>query len=188
MLNLLKRRIDRASLSKVILTAAAFSVMYAIINYSAAGVAGLLKITNGANILDFEFGYTAEKAYLMLTSLGAEGRFFYLTRVLPLDFLFPLTYMLFYSCVMFFSLKKIANAKSFLRLAVLFPILSMLFDWTENIFVIVMLKQYPLVAPVIYSIGCSATILKFIFTLMSIAFTAILAIAAIIVRIKRKNN
>ena len=185
---MLKKCIDKATLTKVILTAIAFSVMYAVINFSAIGVAGLLKITNGANILDFEFGYSAEKAYSMLTALGAGGRSFYLTRIIPLDFLFPVTYMLFYSCAICFSFKKITGAKSFLYLTLLFPLPAMLFDWMENICVIIMLKQYPLATPVFYYIGNYMTILKFIFTLTSIAVTVLLALTAIVLRVKRVKH
>lgn len=59
---------------------ALFAVFYTMINYTGVGVAGLLQITNGANILDFEFGYTASRAYDLLAALGNDGRSFYLTK------------------------------------------------------------------------------------------------------------
>jgi hypothetical protein len=85
----------KASLKKAIIFSAIFAIMFALINKSGIGVAGLLKITGGASILDLEIGYTYEQAKDILTALGEEGRAFYLTRIMPLDFPFPVAYMLF---------------------------------------------------------------------------------------------
>ena len=99
MSNLLNTVIQKASWKKAVSFTALFAAFYVLINFSQIGVAGLLKITGGASILDFEFGYSSEKAYGILTALGVEGRTFYLMRILPMDFPLPLTYMLFFTGV-----------------------------------------------------------------------------------------
>lgn len=187
-MRLLKRLIEKASLLKVILSTIAFAIMYTVINYSPIGVAGLLKITDGAKILDFEFGYSIEKAYQMLTLLGNEGRYFYLTRILPLDFPFPMASMLFYFYLTSYLLKKIDGGKSLLNLVLLFPVLCMLFDWMENICIIVMLKQYPSISLAFCSFGSYMTILKSIFIYMKTIAIIILLITAIILFFKRRRT
>jgi len=114
-----------------------------LINYTGIGVTGLLQITNGANILDFEFGYTASKAYDLLTALGNDGRSFYIMKILPLDFPFPFTYMLCYAGWIAL-MGKYTIPKSALKIHLAAPVLAMLFDWIENIGILAMLKNYPL--------------------------------------------
>ena len=43
------------------------------IDYSPIGIAGLLKVSNGVNILDFETRYTADFACTWLNSMGQAG-------------------------------------------------------------------------------------------------------------------
>ncbi|MCL2812397.1 MAG: hypothetical protein FWD25_11010 [Clostridia bacterium] len=119
-----------------------FIVLFVLINYSGIGVSGLLRITGGANILDFELGYTQEKAYDMLTALGTEGRAFYLTKIMPLDFPFPLAYMLFYVGWIALLLQQAAT-KAWCKHLLFVPVLAMVFDWIENIGIITMLRHYP---------------------------------------------
>ena len=47
-----------------------------LIDYSPIGIAGLLKVSNGVNILDFETRHTADFAYPWLNSTGQAGRTF----------------------------------------------------------------------------------------------------------------
>lgn len=179
-MRLLKKSVEKASLLQAALATVAYAIMNVVINFSAVGVAGLLKITGGASILDFEFGYSAEKAYQMLTALGVEGRAFYLSRIIPLDFPFPAAYMLFFFCWTAFLLKKINSNKLFLNLFLLLPVLAMLFDWAENVCIIVMLKQYPAIHSTVCAIGSCMTILKTVFTYTGAISVSALLLAAIV--------
>jgi Na+/glutamate symporter len=134
--------IQKATWKKAVIFSLIFVFFYILINPSGIGVAGLLKITGGANILDFEFGYTHEGAYKILTELGEKGREFYLTRIVPLDFPFPLSYMLFYAVWTALLLKHTA-LKKWCKYTILFSFFAMLFDWIENIGIIIMLTHYP---------------------------------------------
>jgi hypothetical protein len=134
--------VRKASWKTAALSAAIFACMYALINLSGVGMAGLLKITGGAGILDFEFGYGQKKAYEMLNALGAEGRAFYLAMLFPLDYLFPFSYMLFYGGSIALLLKHSALNEKFGFILVA-PALAMLSDWTENVGIIAMLRDFP---------------------------------------------
>ena len=185
--NFLDIIIKKSSWKTAILFAVLFAVSFALINFSGIGVAGLLKITNGANILDFEFGYTYEKAYDMLTALGAEGRIFYLTKILPMDFLFPLTYMLFYAGFMALFIKRATQKKAY-RVLLFIPVLAMLFDWIENIGIIALLKSYPNLPELAVLTASISGMLKFIFTVGSIGITGTLFILSVCLKFRKNKN
>ncbi len=159
---------------KAVIATAFFAVCYFLINYSGIGVRGLLDITGGANILDFEFGYSAQKAYQMLGSLGEIGRAFYLSRILPLDFIFPISYAAFYTAWMAVLVRHIADGRGWTRAVLALPVLAMLFDWAENICVIRMLRQYPTVLQGVCGVSSAMTVLKFLFTVLSVVVLAMM--------------
>lgn len=176
--------IKKASWRKAVLFTALFIAMYILINNTDVGVAGLLGITGGASILDFEFGYTSVQALDMLTALGEQGRNFYLTKIIPIDFLFPLSYMLCY-VGWIALLVKYSASKSYMKLLIFVPIIAMLFDWCENIGIIFMLKKYPLIPKWAAITASTAGILKMICIVASVL--AIVALLLVIL-IKRKKK
>ena len=120
-----------------------FAVSAALINGRPFGLAALEKITGGAGILDMEFTYTPVQAYAMLAALGDAGRAFYLTRIVPLDLVFPLAYTLFYAVAISWLLSRWLPAESpWMRLN-LVPLVAGAADYCENIGVVAMLLAYP---------------------------------------------
>jgi len=172
--------IEWVSWKKALFFTVLLAIVYILINYSNMGVAGLLQVTNGANILDFEFGYTTSMAYDLLTALGNDGRSFYITKILPLDFPFPFTYMLCYFGWIAL-MGKYAIPKSALKLLLTIPVLAMVFDWTENIGIIAMIRNYPLLPTWAVMTGSIAGMLKTVLTICSWA-VMILLLAIIILR------
>lgn len=134
---------ETASLSRSLLCTIFLGIMMWLIDYSPIGVAGLLEVTGGANILDFECAYSVEYGYSMLEALGEAGRTFHLTKIMPLDIFFPLSLMLFTSGWISYFLKFLTKRNSILRLLPLFSVLDMLLDWSENIGITAMLLAYP---------------------------------------------
>jgi hypothetical protein len=149
--------LEKATWKKGIIFSIIFAFFYTLINFTGIGVSGLLKITGGPNILDFEFGYTHEDAYRILAELGEGGRRFYLTKIVPIDFPFPLSYMLFYAVWTALLLKRILcyrkvrcqgchlppEFSKWYKYTLLLPFFAMLFDWIENIGIITLLNKYP---------------------------------------------
>lgn len=176
--------IAKGSWKKTALFTAVFILLYILINFSAIGVAGLLQITDGASILDFEFGYAEDKALAMLTAMGELGRDFYLTKIIPIDFLFPLSYMLCYMGWIAMLVKDIAS-KGRLKYLLLIPFFAMLFDWTENIGIIFMLKKYPSLPEWAVMTASTAGILKMICIVMSVLTIAVLLVVFFV---KRKRG
>jgi len=177
--------IQKATWKKATVFTLLFAALYVLINFSGIGVAGLLRITDGANILDFEYGYTYDKAYNMLTALGIEGRAFYQTRILPIDFPFPFSYMLFYSGFIALLIKHIRPSK-LLGYLLFIPVLAMLSDWIENIGIISMLSNYPALPDWSVSLASTMGMLKTSCTIGSIAIIVGLFITFAYQRLRRK--
>lgn len=155
--------VEKASLKRALLATMIFGVLFYIINYSPIGVSGLLKLTDGANILDFEDnGYSLDKAYTMLKQLGENGRHFYLTMILPTDILFPIGVMLFGSSWMSLFLKKLTPHGSLLRWLPCITIINMFCDWGENIGFTLMLINYPVKLKAVCAVSSFITRFKFI--------------------------
>ncbi len=111
-------------------------------------------------------GYTPEYAVSLLAALGAEGRATYLTLQLPLDFLYPGLFAITYSLLLTWLFSKAAVADSKIFYFSLVPILAGLFDYIENIFIVLMLRSYP-------DISLNIIQLASLFTLLKSAFSAV---------------
>ena len=162
--------------------------MLRLIDYSPIGIAGLLKVSNGVNILDFETRYTADFAYSWLDSMGQAGRTFHLTRVMPLDILFPPSFMLFMFCWLSLLLQKTTKSNSKFCLIVLLPPVYMLLDWTENIGITAMLMNFPeRLNKICVATGIITSVKKTVVLLVIISY--IILLAALLIKINRgKNN
>lgn len=141
--------VEKMSFKIAILATLNFIFWLWLIDYSPIGVAGLLKVTNGVSILDFETRYSASFAYDWLTSMGEAGRAFHLFKIMPLDIFYPASFMLLQFCWMGYFLKKITKSESIFRLLPILAIIYMLLDWTENIGITAMLINFPNELPVV---------------------------------------
>ena len=129
-------------------------------------------------------GYTPEYAASLLAALGAEGRATYLTLQLPLDFLYPGLFAITYSLLLTWLFSKAAVADSKIFYFSLVPILTGLFDYIENGFIVLLLRSYP-------DISSSIVELASFFTLLKSGFSTVFFILLFwgLVRfIKKKNS
>ncbi|WP_292364221.1 MULTISPECIES: hypothetical protein [unclassified Methanoculleus] len=127
----------------LIASLAFFAVSAVLVNGRPFGLARLAEITGGAGILDMEFTYTPVQAYAMLAALGDAGREFYLTRIVPLDLVFPLAYTLFFAVTITWLLsRRLPEGSPWMRLNVV-PLIAGAADYGENIGVIALLLSYP---------------------------------------------
>ena len=179
--------IQKATWKKGLLFTLLFAVFFTLINYSSAGVAGLQEITGGASILDFEMGYTHAEAHEMLTSLGTEGRTFYLTRIVPLDFPFPLACMLMFTGWIALLIKQI-KPKNWNKYLLFIPVLAMMSDWLENAGIITLLKSYPDLSERAVSYTSILGMIKLMLLSGNIVITVILIVVLILSLIRRNPN
>ena len=120
--------------------------------------------TQGIRCFDMNFGYSFEKATQFLSLLSQEGKNIYLTRQLPLDFVYPVAYGLFFGA----AITALLGRKS---KWLLLPAFLMLFDYCENVCVILMLKSETLPQALV-SVASAATIIKTV--LMYLCFLLII--------------
>ena len=143
MKNIINSILSKLTVKKAVIVTGIFLVMLWLIDFSPIGVAGLLKVTGGINILDFESRYSADFAYNWLESMTEAGRNFHLTKVMPLDIFYPPAFMAFMFSWLGLLLKDNTTEESPLRFGLLMPVVYMLLDWTENIGITSMLVNYP---------------------------------------------
>ena len=117
-------------------------------------------------------GYTTEYAISLLKAIGPEGRDLYLSLQLPLDFIYPGLFIISYSLLFAWLLKKNYSSESKVYYALYLPIIAGLFDYAENVFIIMMLKAYPELGSGLVTAASLATTIKSV--LSSIFFTLLI--------------
>ena len=133
--------------------------------------------TQGIRCFDMNFGYSYETASRFLSLLTQEGRKIYLTRQLPLDFLYPIAYGVFFALLIYrFSGKKAA---------VVLPALLAAFDYCENVCVCRILTVDNLPQTLV-SVASVATIAKTVMMYLCILLILVLLIKRVVA--KRKNE
>lgn len=145
-----------------------FIGMYLLINISPFGLAKLVEITDGHSILDMEMsGYTVDRAYEIFEALGEEGRAFNMKYIIPIDFLFPLAYGMFYFITLTLIVKNIGTKMKRPWVIGSIGLVATLFDLLENIMIINLLQSYPQRLEGVATIANIFTQLKAYFNMIS---------------------
>lgn len=129
-------------------------------------------------------GYSYQNAMELLGTLGSEGRSIYLTRQLPLDFIYPGLFAITYSLLLVWLFLKSISQQSKIFYLSMVPVLAGICDYIENLFIISMINSFPDLSSNIVTIASLFTILKSSFT--SIFF--LLLIWAVILYFKNRRN
>ena len=163
------KKVKLTALISGILTAAICAVMNFVL------IPIIESTTGGIRCFDMNFGYDYEDAVRFLELLSDEGRRVYLHIQLPLDFIYPIVY-----CVFFISVIVLLTGKK----GVILPVTLAVSDYIENILSIVMLRS----DNIGYSITTFASTVTVIKTVLM--YSCFTVIAALIIRylIKRKKR
>ncbi len=121
-------------------------------------------LPGNAVILDLEFGYSAEKAYDILDKLGVSGRATYLRNILTVDMAFPIIYGIFLTIITAFLLNKIKAQKKAVNILLYIGPAASISDIVENIFISVLIKNFPVRLNALAQTAGIFTDIKFIFT------------------------
>ncbi len=136
--------------------------------------------TQGIRCFDMSFLAPYEDGAAFLSLIGDEGRFIYLHRQIPLDFVYPVVYTLFFVSLFFLmskgKIRAVFCAASFLLAA---------FDFAENIMSIVMLKN-GIPSESFYYTATAVTAVKTI--LMYLIFAALIILLIKIIKDKLGNR
>ena len=132
----------------------------------------------GLRCFDMHFGYRYDDAVRFLTALTPAGRGTYLHAQLPLDFLYPVAYAVFFAL----AITALLRRKSVL---IGLPVLLALFDYCENVSVVRMLKAETL-SPALAAFAGAVTEIKTI--LMYICFMTLLILLVRRLILRKKSQ
>jgi hypothetical protein len=94
----------------------------------------LLLCAGEEKILDLRFGYSMDDVKNYLNKLGDEGRSYYLNKFHFIDTFYPIIYCAFYLITLGYFVKNIIS-KKLKYLILVFPIIGIVCDYGENIFI-----------------------------------------------------
>jgi hypothetical protein len=121
----------------LILFAVTYTVYFCMLLFTIPSVGAY---TNGMKIFDLQpLGYSLHYAETLLHTLGDEGIRVYLTRQLPLDFLYPGGMGLTGAVILSLLIPKRTKGSSLL---ICLPLAAATMDYLENVMVITMLSQH----------------------------------------------
>jgi len=109
-------------------------------------------------------GYSYQHAVSLLEELGNEGRQIYLSRQLPLDFIYPGLFAISYTLLLIWLYSKSVKDTSKIFYLAFIPALGGLFDYLENIYIIRMINAFPDLPARLVQVASTFTLLKSIFT------------------------
>lgn len=113
--------------------------------------ADIKALSGGVGVLDLSFFYTPQTAQSMLAAYGPEGIRLYIWAQWSVDFIYPIICgTLFATCLCW------AGARNWWFLG---PLLTVA-DWTENVFITILLVQYPAFSPETAWVACFFTVIK----------------------------
>lgn len=130
-------------------------------------------------------GYNPSYAEKLLTAIGPGGREVYMKRQLPLDFIYPGLFAVTYTLMIVWLFGKRLDPKSRIFLLALVPAAAGLFDYFENVGIILMLKSYPNISPMLVHVSSTFSILKSVLTIL---FYLILCFGFLILFLKRNRS
>jgi hypothetical protein len=190
-LDLVSDRIIRITSGSLVLAAlAGYAFLLVLINGRPFGVTQLKEITGGVGILDLEVIYTPDQAYTLFSAMGEAGRAFDLTRIVPLDMLFPLTYTLFDAIAITWLLHRWLPAGSRWHRLNVVPLVAGIADYCENFGIITMLLAWPVQLADIARFTMAMGLIKFTFGILSalILFGALAGWAVSFIKSRRGGS
>lgn len=138
-------------------------------------LARLLEMSGGSPVFDMmPAGYDSQYALDLLTDLGSDGRNYYLWRQIPLDLIYPALFGISFFLLANWMADKLPAFQRILRLAAMIALAAGVFDYIENIFIILMIRNYPDLSELLVNVASVATLSKSGLTM--IYFTVIVAV------------
>jgi len=140
----------------------------------------------GVQPLDTRFSYTTAEVSDTFQKLGSEGRAIYESVVGRIDMIYPLVYGALFILVLAYLLRKTADRTSGFILLALIPLSGVTFDYLENLNTLKLLHQFPDLSAQSVEWGEQMTKLKHGTLFFSLGMVILLAIVAVIGKIKNK--
>jgi len=120
-------------------------------------------------------GYSREDADVLLNALGEDGRAYYLRYQISLDTLYPaLLAMTLVAAIGWLAVHF--THRIILRAGVALSVGAALFDYGENLGIVVMLLNWPNISDSLVNLVSAASISKAVFTTFAVTFVLILGL------------
>ena len=129
--------------------------------------AELRKLSNGEDLLDVRLYYTAQEAFRAMDRYGASGRAWYF-RFLAVDFVFLSIYGFAFSLFLTRMTKSLFDQPSPWNKVNLLPFGIALADCCENICILTLLVSYPEQNLVVGTLAGTATLIKWLLTVITL--------------------
>lgn len=124
-------------------------------------LARLLEMSGGIPVFDMmPAGYDNEYASSLLTALGSDGRNYYLWRQIPMDLIYPALFGISFFLLATWLVGKLPAFQRILRLSAMVALAAGAFDYIENIFIILMIRNYPDLPDLLVNAASIATLSK----------------------------
>ncbi len=95
-------------------------------------------------IIDLTFGFNPQKTLMMVADYGDNARSYYALTEMTTDILYPLVYAFLFGIIL--TLLYRGSSRSWVNTL---PFVCLLFDYLENITIIILLKTFPQQSPTI---------------------------------------
>ena len=162
MKELIKRNLSG---KKVLLLAILTNLIYAIMLIIT--IPKVMNFSGGMKLLDMmPTGYKAEYVNSLLNTLGDKGRHAYLYSQIPIDMIYPFLFGISYCLVLAYILNKLGKLNGYLFYLCFLPLFSGIFDYFENIGIIIMLNSFPDNSILLTQITNVFSVLKSSFTII----------------------
>ena len=142
--------------------------------------------SGGSGPIDLLFSYTPEKAYSMIASYGDEGRTLYRTFAMTGDIIYPVVYSILFSLLISWLFQRGFASNSKMQMLNVIPLGAWLFDWLENINIVMMLSLYPSPATTVAKLASICTTIKWSFGAVGVLLVLIGFVMALKNRFKKQ--
>jgi hypothetical protein len=136
---------------------------------------------------DTSIFYTSDTLYRLADEYGESGREFYVTQRFTFDLIWPIVYGLFLLSTIGFLTYKINDPKY--KYFVYMPVVSVIFDYLENITTSITMHRYPMLTPFISDMAGFMTLFKW--SMLSLSMIALIFLLSIYLynalKIKRRK-
>ncbi|WP_413112565.1 hypothetical protein [Thaumasiovibrio sp. DFM-14] len=146
----------------------------------------LMQHSGGIPIFDMSpLGYSYQDAMALLTALGEEGREVYVSLQLTLDIFYPILFALCYFSLFQWLIIVGRLSHRIWRYITVIPIFVCVLDYVENIFIWLMIRDYPTLSESLVTTSSTFTLAKSVSTMVYFIVLTLMIIFLIARRLTR---
>ena len=109
-------------------------------------------------------GYSAAYVHSLFVALGDQGRYYYLSRQIPIDLVYPALFAVTFALTLAWVFRRAIDPTRRVNLVILVPLAAGLCDYAENTGIIIMLTRFPDFSSALATTTSVFTVAKSLFT------------------------